>query len=552
MTLRLRNLCLRLFEDETLLPQIAAERIFRSVEQLSEFRIVRRSVDARRKPDVLRVYTVEFSCPDEAGLLSRQPPVPDLETVQPAARPEVLKCSGQPRVLVVGMGPAGLFAALALAEAGARVTLLERGRPLPERIADVERFWNGGPLNRESNIQFGEGGAGTFSDGKLTSRGAYAETRYVLERLVAFGAPPDILYEARPHIGSDRLRRVLLRFRRYLEQLGVDIRFRARLSALELRDRRVVGVVVNERESLACDSCVLALGHSARDTYRMLHQQGVALERKAFAVGLRIEHPRELINRIQYGVAQHPRLPTADYRHSWNDRTTGRGVYSFCMCPGGQVINAASEPGGLVVNGMSDYDRAAEFSNSALLVSVRPDDFPSADVLAGIAFQRHWEAAAYASGGSKWGAPAQPVLEFLGRRGGGTLPSSCRPQVVYADLHTCLPDFVTDHLCRALPHFNQRMRGFVGPEAQLIGVETRSSAPVRILRDRQGESLTHPGLFPTGEGAGYAGGIMSAAVDGVRTAFHIAQRACPEPDKRALALGDPGGKAPIAKAAKYS
>lgn len=524
MTLRLRDITLRLSEDETLLPEKAAARLSCSAADLEEFRILRKSVDARRKPDVLRIYTVEFACPDEAELLSRQPPVPGLEQSAPLPLPEFFHCATEARVLVVGMGPAGLFAALVLAEAGLRVTLLERGRPLKDRIADVERFWSGGALDPDSNIQFGEGGAGTFSDGKLTSRGNYPEVHYVLQRLVEFGAPPEVLYESRPHIGSDRLRRVLLRFRGRLQELGVEVRFSDRLSDLELSGRGVVGGVINDRDLLPCDYCVLALGHSARDTYEMLERRGVCMERKAFAVGVRIEHPRELINRIQYGMSEHPRLPAADYRLAWNDRSTGRGVYSFCMCPGGAVINAASEAERLVVNGMSDYHRAAPFSNSALLVTVRPEDFSGSEVLAGIVFQRRWEEAAYRCGTPGWRAPAQPVLEFLGRPGGQALRASCRPEVVHADLHDCLPGFVTDHLRSALPRFAQRMRGFVGSEAVLIGVETRSSAPVRLLRDCQGESCSHAGLFPAGEGAGYAGGIMSAAVDGIRAARSICRR----------------------------
>jgi uncharacterized FAD-dependent dehydrogenase len=312
-------------------------------------------------------------------------------------------------------------------------------------------------------------------------------------------------------------------FRRHLESLGVDIRFSSRLSGFEVSNDHVSGGIVNECDVISCDQLILALGHSARDTYQLLADQQVALAQKAFAVGLLVEHPLELINQIQYGVKSHPQLPAADYRLAWNDPDSGRGIYSFCMCPGGTVVNAASEAGGIVVNGMSDYNRDADYSNSALVVSVSTDDFSSADALAGVEFQRKWEQAAYCLGGAGWHAPAQPLLEFLNGQG-GRLHSSCQPSVVHADLTQCLPEFVTTGLRRALPQFNRRMRGFVSPEATLIGVETRTSAPLRILRDQNGESLSHKGLFPTGEGAGYAGGIMSAAIDGMKVATTIIDR----------------------------
>ena len=523
MTLKLREIALRLEEGEESLPDKISEILNLEVAAIKSWRILRKGIDARRKSAVLRVYSVEFSCETEVAILQQHRQLATLTSVDSVTSFDIAKCVSRPTVLIVGMGPAGLFAALTLVEAGAQVCLIERGRPVAERLRDVLRFQAGERLNPESNIQFGEGGAGTFSDGKLTTRVNHSGMRYILERLVEFGAPEDILWQAKPHIGSDRLRLVLVKLRQHLESLGVDIRFSSCLTDFEIANDRICGGIINQRDIIKCDHLILALGHSARDTYQLLAKKYVALQQKPFAIGLRVEHPLELINQIQYGLKSHPHLPAADYRLAWNDPESGRGIYSFCMCPGGTVVNASSEAGGIVVNGMSDYNRAARHSNSALVVAVSTSDFSSADALAGVEFQRKWEQAAYLLGGAGWHAPAQPLLEFLNGRG-GLIDSSCQPQVVHADLNLCLPDFVTTGIRRALPQFNRRMRGFVGPEATLIGVETRTSAPLRIMRDQAGESLSHPGLFPTGEGAGYAGGIMSAAIDGMKVATTIINR----------------------------
>ena len=519
MTLRLREIPLRLGEDEALLPERVAQRVGLPVGDVHAFKIVRRGIDARKKPNVLRVYEVEFTCPDEAALLAMQQKSGLLQ-VEPLPPLPTYTLATKPHVLVVGMGPAGLFAALHLAEAGVRVQLIERGEAVEDRVRRVRTFWEGGGLDPESNIQFGEGGAGTFSDGKLNSRLNHPWMRQVLETLAGFGAPKEILWQAKPHIGSDRLRAVLIRFRKRLLELGVTIRHSTRLDGLLVSEGRVRGGRLDTGEELACDHVVLAPGHSARDTYAMLEEAGVALMAKPFAVGLRVEHPRELIDRIQYGHENHPQLPTAEYSMAWNNKRSGRGIYTFCMCPGGVVVNASSEPGGIVVNGMSLYRRDAPLSNSALVVTVKPEDFPGEGPLAGVRFQRRWEREAYRAAGETWHAPAQPLLEYMGRKG-GALRSSCVPEVVHADLSRCLPDYVVDELRRALPHFDRRMPGFVGPEATLVGVETRTSAPLRILREEDGRSTSHPGLYPAGEGAGYAGGIMSASVDGLRTADRI-------------------------------
>jgi uncharacterized protein len=524
MTLRLREVPLALTEAESLLPSKVAAELGLEPQAIRDWQIVRQGIDARRKPRVLRVYTVEFSVADEAEILHRQRANPRLEKATTPELPTVVPFVNRHRVLVVGMGPAGLFAALHLARYGLSVTLVERGRPVEERVRDVQRFWTTGELDPASNVQFGEGGAGTFSDGKLTTRVNHPWTRLVLEMLVDCGAPAEILVQAKPHIGTDCLRRVLLNFRTALRQAGVELRYQSCLSGLESAEGRVRAGIIDNRDAIPCDSLVLAPGHSARDTYRMLAEAGVALEIKPFAVGVRVEHPVELINRIQYGLATHPALPAADYSLAWNDPDSGRGVYSFCMCPGGEVVNAASEPGGVVVNGMSSHSRGGPYSNSALVVAVRREDFDGTDPLAGVRFQRHLEKAAFAAGGGDFRAPAQNLLTFLGR-GRGPLASSCRPGVRETELDRVLPSFVVAGLRRALPHFERRMRGIITGEATLTGVETRTSAPLRILRGDNGESVSHPGLFPAGEGAGYAGGIMSAALDGLRVAEQIAVKA---------------------------
>lgn len=523
-TLRLREVSLPLGDDEARLPEIIACEIGVPKEKIHSWAVVRKGIDARRKPKVLRVYTVDFVLEDVIAATLDFDCHPRLSRVEPIPEPlQRVRIDKEKHVLVVGMGPAGLFSALRLAEAGVRVTLVERGRPVAERLQQVRSQWAGGPLDPENNVQFGEGGAGTFSDGKLTSRLNHPLIRSVLETLIRFGAPQEILYQAKPHVGSDRLRAVLVNFRKQLNMLGVDIRFSTRLSGLLTADGRVTAGLLNGTDECLCDALVLAPGHSARDTYRLLRDSGILLEPKAFAIGLRVEHPSVLINQIQYGMKEHPQLPTAEYALTWNDKQTGRGVYSFCMCPGGVVVNASSEQGGLVVNGMSDYRRDGEYSNSALVVSVRTDDFDGGDVLAGVRFQRRWEEAAFIAGGSSYRAPAQPLLEFLDGRS-GALRSTCRPGIAHADLTTVLPPFVSQSLKKALPQFNRRMRGFVSEDATLIGVETRTSAPLRIVRNEGCESLSHAGLYPAGEGAGYAGGIMSAAVDGLRVAEQIIER----------------------------
>lgn len=517
---QLREVTLTLDEDEALLVDQIARDVNIPKEKIRSWKIVRRGIDARRKGRILRVYTVHFTVDAAVEIAHGQEK--RLIKIEAVTTPDVFLPTAQPkRVVVVGMGPAGLFAALTLARCGHRVCLVERGKPVEQRVSDVESFWSGGPLNPRSNVQFGEGGAGTFSDGKLTTRLKHPLTRTILETLVAFGAPQEILCEAKPHVGTDRLRQVLLHFRQELQRLGVDIRYESCVTDLVCSAaQRVQGVIINEADQVACDAVILAVGHSARDTYAWLEKRGVLMEPKPFAMGVRVEHPATLINRIQYGMDEHRHLPTADYALTYNDRETGRGVYSFCMCPGGQVVQSASEPDSVVVNGMSCFRRQGPLSNSALVVSIRREDFADDSVLAGVRFQQTWERRAFQLAGGDYRAPAQNLMAFLGKAGKG-LTSSCRPGVVETDLEETLPSFVSEGLKKALPHFEQKMRGFVTTEATLVGVETRTSAPIRILRHDDGQSVNCTGLYPCGEGAGYAGGIMSAALDGIQQALAI-------------------------------
>ena len=503
-------------EDGSLRSLVAARLGIRDSE-ITSFSLVRKGVDARKKSAIKLVYTVQFALRDESRLEEGG----DLSRVEPPREPRFPRLSGGGRIVIVGMGPAGLFAALRLAEYGLTAKLLERGRDVDRRASDVSLFWRSGELSGESNVQFGEGGAGTFSDGKLTTRVKDPNCGWVLRQLARFGAPPEILYAAKPHIGTDRLRAVVKGIRERLLAAGFEIAFENRLSGIRFKDGKVAAVTVNEEDESACDALVLAPGHSARDTYAMLHELGVALEQKPFAVGVRVEHPQALIDAIQYGPDRHPSLPPADYAQAYNNERTGRSAYSFCMCPGGVVVAAASEAGGVVVNGMSGYRRNGPYANSALVATVGPADFAGSSPLAGVEFQRALEQRAFRAGGGGYLAPAQSLLCFLGR-GKGRLLSSYRPGIAECDLASILPSAVAVTLKEGIAHFERRMRGFISAEATLTGVETRTSAPLRIVRGADLQSVSHQGLYPTGEGAGYAGGIMSAALDGIRVADAIA------------------------------
>ncbi len=524
MPLLLRNFSLPIETDESQLQASLASRLGLPETEILSFGIYRKGIDARRKRQIQFVYTLLFTVADEEGLTRRHATDPDLVVI-PAEEPLIVpRIATKCRIVIVGTGPAGLFAALRLADRGIVATIIERGRPVAERVRDVHEFWSRGILDIESNVQFGEGGAGTFSDGKLTTRVRDPNCAYVLDRLVEFGAPPEVRFLAKPHIGTDRLRSVVGTLRRHLEMSGTTVMFSHRLTDLVVDSGILRGVIVNDDMEVPCDIVVLAPGNSSRDTYGMLHEKGVAMESKPFAVGVRVEHPQDLINRIQYGIPLHPNLPPADYSIAFNDQKSGRSAYSFCMCPGGVVVAAASETGGVVTNGMSNHLRNSPYANSALVVTVGHRDFPDSTPLAGIRFQRDIEMKAFEQGGGAYVAPAENLLSFLGERRSGAARSSYRPGVRDSDLTGLFPDFITKTLRDGIRHFNTKMRGFITAEATLVGVETRTSAPVRILRGEDLQSVTLKGLYPSGEGAGYAGGIMSAALDGIRVADAIAAR----------------------------
>ncbi|MEO1003877.1 MAG: FAD-dependent protein [Cyanobacteria bacterium J06638_7] len=547
--LRLSELKLPLDHDEADLTVAICRRLSLPPDQLRGQQLVKRSVDARRPGAISLVYSLdlEIDGPIEARLLRRFRGDPHLRR-SPDERhhlPVQLSPDEAPalRPVVVGAGPCGYFAALMLARMGLRPLLLERGRPVKQRTADTFGFWNGRrSFDPESNAQFGEGGAGTFSDGKLYSQVSEprAYGRRVLEELVEAGASPEILTLHRPHIGTFKLATVVRGLRRRIESLGGEVWFECRVNGLELEpgSRRVRAVHLADGRCLATGAVVLAVGHSARDTFSWLHQAGVRMQAKPFAMGLRIEHPQPLIDQARWGQqAGHPRLGAAEYKlvhHCRGADLDGRSVYSFCMCPGGLVVGATSEAEAVVTNGMSQHSRNERNANSALVVNVELADLQPygrapGDPLAGVAFQRHWERRAFEAGGRSLRAPVQLLEDFLAARPGrgahGAVAPSYQPGVVYADLSSCLPTFVHAAIRQALPQFERRIPGFCRADALLTAVETRTSAPLRLQReDHSLESLNTPGLFPAGEGAGYAGGILSAAIDGIKVAEQVAQR----------------------------
>ncbi len=489
--------------------------------QLLSFRLVRRSIDARDRAEVHFVLTVDLEVRDEAGALKRNR---GLSRPSEPVSPPLPPCRMKTRPLVVGAGPAGLFCALTLARAGARPLLIERGKAVEDRTKDVDRMTGEGLLNPDSNVQFGEGGAGAFSDGKLTCGIKSPFIREVLQTFVNHGAPESILTDQKPHIGTDRLKGVVASIREEIKALGGEVRFETRLEDLMIRSGQIVGARVlrgGETEEILTDTLLLCIGHSARDTVQTLFTGGVRMQQKSFAMGVRIEHPRDLIDRSQYGAfAGHPALGAASYKLACHTKDE-RGVYTFCMCPGGHVIAAASQTGGVVTNGMSCHARNAENSNAALLVGVRSEDFGDDHPLAGFVMQREIERAAFRLGGGDYKAPAQRVEDFLKDRATvrfGDVQPSYRPGVVPADLRQVLPGFIAEDLKIGIRAMGRQLKGFDLPDAVLTAPETRSSSPVRILRDQTGQAEEIRGLYPVGEGAGYAGGIVSAAVDGITAA----------------------------------
>jgi len=496
-------------------------------EKFLKFEIVKRSVDSRSRSHVNFVYSVDVWLEDPENVLNKLQKFRKKDLVRHRIRLQedyvyetfqVDKSKFEKRPVIVGNGPSGLFCALLLARAGLNPLVLERGNDVDRRVEDVERFFKTADLNVNSNIQFGAGGAGTFSDGKLNTLIKNPRIKHIFNELLLAGAPKDIAWQGHPHIGTDKLRGVVKNINKEIVSLGGEIRFGACLTDIKIENAKVMAVIVNDNEEILTDDLVLSIGHSARDTYEMLYEKGVDMERKVFSIGLRIEHRREMINKAQYkDFAKCSALPSARYKLV--ARAEGfRPVYTFCMCPGGYVVAAASEDGRLVTNGMSEYLQDAENSNSAVLVNVFPEDFESDHVLAGVEFQRKWEKKAFELGGGDFKAPAVLVGDFLnGRRSSkfGNVNPSYEPGVKLGSVDGCLPDYVLGAIRAALPILDRKVKGFAANDAVLTGVETRTTSPVRILRDEFLQSNVK-GLYPSGEGAGYAGGIVSSAVDGLR------------------------------------
>jgi len=542
--LKLSDIRLKKKNTESELRSVAAEALSVCENEITELRIQKLSIDARRRHDIRFVYTILVSVSNENAILEsiekrRSAGKKDVDSSafgvkiseyipsEPYSFPKAEASNQLTRPVIAGTGPAGLFAALCLAEAGIKCIILERGQAVDERVAKVRDFWEKGILDEESNVQFGEGGAGTFSDGKLTTGVNDRRIHFVLERLVEYGAPGDILYLAKPHIGTDKLRKVVKAIRLRLIELGCDVRFGHKLTDIEISNSKLKSVTIKHGDSIysiETDKLILAPGNSARDTFEMLHKANVRLMPKAFSVGVRIEHLQKDMDTAQYGYEAMNsviKYPACDYKlaaHLENSRS----VYTFCVCPGGLVVAAASEHGGVVTNGMSLYSRDDENINGALLVSITPDDFGNKP-LGGIEFQRQLEQAAFEAGGNNYCAPAQLVSDFLKKQATkkpGKITPSYLPGVNYCNLWDVLPEFVCSAILEAIPQFSKRISCFSIPDAVMTAVETRSSSPVRIERENY-ETVGICGIFPCGEGAGYAGGIMSAAVDAIRCAEAI-------------------------------
>jgi hypothetical protein len=522
--LRISEIRLPLEHPPAALSDEVAIRLGVALPEITELRVFRRSCDARKAAAPTFIYSVDVALPDEAAVLERHAgdrhvqPAPEMHYHFVGRAPLPLTT----RPIVVGFGPAGIFAALVLAQSGFRPIVVERGKAVRERTQDTWGLWRKRILDPESNVQFGEGGAGTFSDGKLYSqiKDPRHYGRKVLSEFVRAGAPEEILYVSKPHIGTFRLVGMVEQMRREIELLGGEVRFRQRVTGLQIEQGRVLGVTLASGESLPGEHVVLALGHSARDTFEMLHRAGVLMEAKPFSIGFRIEHPQALIDKARFGtLAGNPLLGAADYKLVHHCRN-GRSVYSFCMCPGGTVVAATSEANRVVTNGMSQYSRNERNANAGIVVGITPLDYPGGP-LAGIELQRELEARAFQLGGGGYAAPAQLVGDFLAGRASTSLGSvipSYQPGVHLTDLATALPGYAIAAIREALPAFERQIRGFAMADAVLTGVETRTSSPLRITRGDDCQSLNVRGLYPAGEGAGYAGGILSAGVDGIKVA----------------------------------
>ncbi len=526
--IRVSQIRLELKDDVSVIPNKISKLLRVAKQDILELRIYKESIDAR-KGTVKRIFTVDVAVKNEMKILAKNKKLmlaPDLSYKESTPGTQPLK----QRPIIIGFGPAGMFTALILAQAGYQPIVIERGEAVDERTKTINTFWEKGQLNTESNVQFGEGGAGTFSDGKLTTRIKDPRCRKVLEELVHDGAPEEILYKNKPHIGTDKLKPTVKALRERIIKLGGEVRFNSKMEKLLLTDGKVSGIKLSDGAELKSDIVIMAMGHSSRDTFEMLHEVGVDMQAKPFAVGVRIEHPQDMIDKVQYSSDTRPEgLGAAEYKLTYQTKE-GRAVYTFCMCPGGYVVASSSEEGGVVVNGMSEFARDQDNANSALLVSVTPDDFKSTHPLAGVELQRELEQKAFQVGGKNYSAPVQLVGDFLkGTRSTidhkNNINPSYKPSVVGSNFNDIFPEFMLKAMREGIIGMDKRIQGFARPDAILTAVESRSSSPVRIHRNEESfESLSTKGLYPCGEGAGYAGGIMSSAVDGIRVAEKIIEK----------------------------
>lgn len=531
MAIRINNIILSIEDDISEVKKKAAKKLNISEKDFKSFKILRESIDARKKNSIKFSYSVLIECDNESKIIAHTDDK-DIKTEETNFNEHfdygMEKLEHRP--VIIGMGPAGMFAGLLLAENGYKPLIIERGEDVDKRTETVQKFWNKGKLDTESNVQFGEGGAGTFSDGKLTTRIKDKRCNFVIQKFVDFGAPEEIIYSGKPHIGTDILKDVVKNIRKRIIELGGEIRFKSKMEDIISKNCNIEAIRVNGGE-IPCEALILAIGHSSRDTYEMLYKNNIIMAVKPFAVGVRIEHSQSMIDESQYGrYAGNPKLKAADYRLTYTSKTSGRAVYSFCMCPGGRVVAAASENKRLVTNGMSYYKRDMENANSAIVVSVRENDFDGKTPLKGMQFQRKYEEMAYNLGGGDYIAPIQLAGDFLkdkvSKKIGSIIPSY-KPGYEFRDLRKCLPPYIINSLKEGILNFNCKIKGFASYDAVLTGIETRTSSPVRIERDDTLQSISLKGLYPAGEGAGYAGGIISAAVDGLKAAENIMKKWAP-------------------------
>lgn len=532
MAIRINNIQLDINEDISLLKEKVVKKLRIKENAISDFKIIKESIDARKKNAIKFNYCIDICCENEKSVVDK---LQDKDVkIEEAGFNEKIECGNKKlehRPIVIGFGPAGLFSALLLARKGYRPIVFERGEDVDNRTKTVEKFWATGELNTESNVQFGEGGAGAFSDGKLTTRIKDKRCDLILDVLVKSGAPEEIIYMGKPHVGTDILKTVVKNIREEIKSLGGEIHFSSKLEKIITKDCKVKSIIVNGNE-IPCSELILAIGHSSRDTYEMLNDIGVFMEPKPFAIGVRVEHPQDIIDKNQYGeYANHPRLKTAEYRLTYTAETTNRPVYSFCMCPGGVVVGASSEENRLVVNGMSYHARDSKNANSAIVVGVGPNDFEGNSPLSGMNFQRHYEELAYKLGGGNYKAPVQKISDFMKDRVSEKLVGltpTVNPGYEFKDLRQCLPNYVSQSLKEGFNNFDRKIKGFgASGNGVMIGIETRTSAPVKITRNENLESISIKGLYPAGEGAGFAGGIVSAAVDGLKIAENIIREYSP-------------------------